>query len=787
MENLIKDNPGTLEEEVIHSPSTDVAEQPIDKKEDASEKVSAPESTDDADEFVCICKTPRNTQGSAKISGKADESASVGSEIVPGDAKSDEVKVERKARDAWNEMLVYSQFTRTRDNGVIIYKGEDTYPYMGKNLFFVADGLGGTGASNHTTFDRNLFEEDKIVSTLFEGLFSDITDPEFCEYVKKSFMELISIKDCYYDNRNNQKHSAYFGSRLVSAIILQMLKNGFDVNELFDKLRQDGDHSVFIQECGKSIADYIRSNLLKITEKVGLEHESAQAKQNFRLMATSLCAAFYLEQDDCVELFYMNAGDSRAYMWDESGLHQVIRDQEGSDGGMTNFIFAEPEGKFDIECKYLRIKKPCILFNATDGCFDAYPFMISPLAFEKYILETIVAAPSLAEAGKIMGEFFMADPNRNDDSSTMAMKVFGYESLEQLKASARARLEKINADYLDGFEDLLAGDFVRAYNMLEMSFTKKLKVLKPKCLEDEAIIAYCKEKVGTSSGEKCKADLLDISKKQQECDRKISDMLCKLERIFFQNIDYWATELKLDLSDKQEHLLNRQSKRRQNILAQIEEFRHFISEQGTKADSLVLQVKDLLLRVGAGGLNEKISNEIKGIRRDFDDILSFIESASSNKSKANKQINKDIEEYWEQNIKIAKSMDQDCFKAFVDIIINTTDFEEFVLFGKDKSDLQHDTEKYNELIAEKKRLEEQKALLIHDEALKYCDANFMSVVRAIVEQGIKGVSAELVDELKAFWNSYEIERKDSLDKSSRQQALCQKYSVEYYKFIEGEA
>ena len=66
---------------------------------------------------------------------------------------------EIKSSLSTSEMIVYNQFLRYRDSGEIIYKGEDAYPYIGNNILMIADGLGGTGASVHSKFDKNLFDE----------------------------------------------------------------------------------------------------------------------------------------------------------------------------------------------------------------------------------------------------------------------------------------------------------------------------------------------------------------------------------------------------------------------------------------------------------------------------------------------------------------------------------------------------------------------------------------------------------------------------------------------------
>ena len=121
------------------------------------------------------------------------------------------------------ELTVFRQATKDRGNGVIVYKGEDGRPYADDKLIMITDGLGGAAAIHHRSFDLGLFDSEKLLDTLFKGVYDEYSDERFVKYVKDSFFELRAVKDCYMDNARNMKKSGYFASRIVSAIMLHEL------------------------------------------------------------------------------------------------------------------------------------------------------------------------------------------------------------------------------------------------------------------------------------------------------------------------------------------------------------------------------------------------------------------------------------------------------------------------------------------------------------------------------------------------------------------------------------
>ncbi len=386
------------------------------------------------------------------------------------------------------ELTVYRQAWKARPDGTVVYKGEDARPYVDGQLLFVADGLGGAAAIRHQKIKPELFDKEKIMDTLFQGVYEDYNDPRFVEYVTESFYELFAVKDCYTDNVNNIKKSGYFASRIVGAILLhEMLYNEvLRAEHLFPSLQQN--KATALRELERYFAKKIKKELGQIAQNANLIYESSYS--GLALLGSTLCATIYLEGDTHVEALYLTAGDSRPYAWTEkNGLCQVLEDQEGKDGGMTNYIKANPEDAFEIRCNYMQYEKPCILFNATDGCFDS-GYFLSPMGFEKCILETIAGADDINDTARKLTATFV-DYGKHDDSSTIAMKVFGFADYTELKESAKRRLQTIQDTYISQLPDLLTKDYTMEYNKCAQAFPEKLATLKQRFEKEDVVKRYC--------------------------------------------------------------------------------------------------------------------------------------------------------------------------------------------------------------------------------------------------------------------------------------------------------
>ena len=153
------------------------------------------------------------------------------------------------------------------------------------------------------------------------------------------------------------------------------------------------------------------------------------------------------------------AGDSRLYLLDEDGLAQIsVDDLNVTDameslyigGKMTNVVHLPKDGEngFSVHHSQLRLKKPGILFAATDGCFD---YITSPMEFEYLLLETLERADSAAEWEKNLKEVI---GKIAQDDSTMTAASFGYGSFDNLKRDLAKRTEYLRQAYISRMDGL---------------------------------------------------------------------------------------------------------------------------------------------------------------------------------------------------------------------------------------------------------------------------------------------------------------------------------------------
>ena len=401
------------------------------------------------------------------------------------------------------DFTVYRQASKVRPDGTVVYKGEDALPYTDAQLYMVADGLGGAAAIRHTKFLPELFDEEKTPAVLFGDVYEDASEGAFADYVRRSFAELYAVKDCYTDNVNNIKKSGYFASRIVTAAMLhEVSEKGADY--FFAQLDDASDRQAALDEMGSFFAGRIREVLCKAAESANIIYESSYA--GMALLGTTLTAGIVREKDGCAEVILVTAGDSRPYVWTPAeGLRQLVADEERSDGGMTNYIKANEGESFTIDCHYFSFKTPCVLLSASDGCFDSSAFL-SPMAFEKLILESIVSANDIAGAAKAMEEFFL-DHGRHDDSSTMAAKTFGFSDMAALKKAAEERLSVIKNSFLSKLDGLLTNDFIGMLSSGDDAQTKLIKTVAAEVGDAPEIKAYCRDQV--RDGVMAKADTIE--------------------------------------------------------------------------------------------------------------------------------------------------------------------------------------------------------------------------------------------------------------------------------------
>lgn len=161
-------------------------------------------------------------------------------------------------------------------------------------------------------------------------------------------------------------------------------------------------------------------------------------------------AAFILSstEGDKVSATCMWAGDSRCYLLDENGLKQLTDDDLNgfdamqnlsADGALTNVITATRD--FSVHERQIRVKKPAILFSATDGCFG---YISTPMEFEQLLLSSLQASESVREWEKRMSDVLTEVAG---DDYTMVGMSFGFGSFSNLKHMLAGRCRYLFEHY----------------------------------------------------------------------------------------------------------------------------------------------------------------------------------------------------------------------------------------------------------------------------------------------------------------------------------------------------
>lgn len=128
------------------------------------------------------------------------------------------------------------------------------------------------------------------------------------------------------------------------------------------------------------------------------------------------------------EVDFYWCGDSRGYLLDERGLHQVTvddvtvtdaMDNLREDAPMTNV--ASASRPYEIHRKQVLLEKPAAVLNATDGCFGYLP---TPMEFEKLLLTTLKEAENMVHWKKLL-EKKISQVSGDDFSMTLWTGTYG--------------------------------------------------------------------------------------------------------------------------------------------------------------------------------------------------------------------------------------------------------------------------------------------------------------------------------------------------------------------------
>lgn len=693
------------------------------------------------------------------------------------------------------KLTVYRQSSKTRADGTIVYKGEDALPYIDNQLFLVADGLGGAASIRHQSFREALFDSEKLMDVLFDGVYEDYRDERFVQYVTDSFFELFAVKDCYTDNINNLKKSGYFASRIVTAIVLhemlyQQERSADSIFNAYAAAEAEGKTEEALRELGRYFKQLIQDNLRKIAANANLIYESSYS--GLALLGSTLCATIYREKEDCVEAIYLTAGDSRPYVWSgESGLCQLLADQEGSDGGMTNYIRANEDADFDIRCHYFKFAKPCILFNASDGCFDSGKF-VSQLAFEKLILETSQQATTTQELAEILTGFF-ADYGRHDDSSTIAMKFFGFDGFDGFKEAAAKRLAELDSAYFQAMPDLLEADYVLEYEECTRTFPAKLSALKEKFEAEEATVRYCGDYIRSGKYMPFAAALEAINAKIETEKGKVKNAKVGMETIIAQNFvkfrpshTYTESWSERRYTERIYNIEARYHEQATDYMAQLERYKQEFDRSVQSLSGLLEQIYEIGVPEHFEDFDAVSYQIVEHCEQSMDELFSFFAGLKTHKLEAVKRLTQQRRIYIERNVKLAQKYPEYVKEIRRMMESGNIHLDDIALFPDDKRELRGHLDRLKEAYAEIRRLStEAKEDALRKAIETYWTENYSRIISEIVADERVAISQSLRGEADALLYEMHEQTKEIREKSELQSRLLARYDTVYCKYLGG--
>jgi serine/threonine protein phosphatase PrpC len=144
------------------------------------------------------------------------------------------------------------------------------------------------------------------------------------------------------------------------------------------------------------------------------------------------------------------AGDSRAYVFDADGAHQLsaddLRDQSDAmanlrqDSVVSNAMSADTD--FRVHHRRVELQAPFIVACATDGCFG---YVRSPMHFEHLVLHHLADARSARGWSAALEDDIAA--TTGDDAAMCALAVGA--DLAEMKRLLRPRLTHLEAQFLE--------------------------------------------------------------------------------------------------------------------------------------------------------------------------------------------------------------------------------------------------------------------------------------------------------------------------------------------------
>lgn len=400
------------------------------------------------------------------------------------------------------QMRVYSERSSTA-NGIVTNVGEDAHPFVNNAGMFVADGMGGGAGVPILRFDERCFDQELLAGMLCDyfQFESDSDVDEFCSYVKENFSSLSNsvMQEFYRNPKSNTlrlKKSGYVGSHALGTAFAATLIN-LAPNLTLSNL----DYTIW-KDAVEQFRDTLLERYKNTIDILGAEYAHVNIDK-IDYYGTTLAGVFFKENEDSVDACFLNCGDSRSYVWDSDGFRQACDDQ-GRNGGMTSRFSLGKDAVVDISFEVRNYKKPCSLFCMTDGFYGVFGgkngFHSSPLYMEGFLMNLLSTQSSIEDAEARLKAVFDAR-GQIDDSNSMVMAAFGYDTYENLKNAARTRMNYINHMYRLASmpDDFLLVDYKKIVSDLQESSADSIKPLLAEAYYDEQVHLFCLNQINQPS------------------------------------------------------------------------------------------------------------------------------------------------------------------------------------------------------------------------------------------------------------------------------------------------
>ena len=683
----------------------------------------------------------------------------------------------------------YRQGKVVLKDGITIYTGEDARPYVDEKLLIVADGLGGTGALRHSTIDKAMFDRETVSQALFKDIYDDLGDGKFTDYVKNSFEELYLLKKNYTDNIYAIKKSSYFGSRILASIFLYHMTYDEELakNKIFDSLFacEETEREEFLDSLGHKIKTIIKTDMEKVAKNVNLVCETSMATRNFKLLATTLCACLFRENEHSVQAIYFMVGDSRPYVWSEAdGLCQIIDDKDEKDGAMSGCISLSDD--FSVVCKCYTFKKPCVLFNASDGCFDSGRFF-SPMAFEKLLLDEIVASESIEDAeNKLVIAFDTY--GTHDDSSSLAMRCFGYESYQSFKEACQERLDTINNEYLNQMEGLLDFDYISEYERAEEAYPVQLSSLKKRFESEQAIIDFCSEALKTGKFKPYAEKKQNIAKKIAIEKNRLKLAEQTISRIIIEN--YKKFKGAIGESGLKKRAISKNDKIHKDIMRAEDSYVVRLQEYKRNFDQIVAIITKLLDDMCQIGIPNSF-DDYKGIsflqlddcQDSMDELFEFFEGVCLKDDELLRTLISKKKEYIEQNKKAAEQNPKIVGQIRKMVYEGKILISDVDISSHEKTEITKMLEIIKKTKETIKRLEKENDESFNEAGVCFWESQYLTIIMTVINDSKYQINEDLANEARTIIDDYKELKGDTKKKYELQRKLFEKYEEKYKQYM----